>query len=240
VNRRTFTVVLTTCASLLAMAGTLAVLAFEPSRENEATLYFARLTAVFAGLALLAGVVAAVVAVRAWRISRHQYDAWLAKTTRSPDVRIWFAAEGENQGTPRPLEDGQIDVAATSFVLRVVVENNGNGTLNGILNIMVLAECEITPLDEPPKFHYRSLFAAGNSEIVSGREQAQVNFTVAERDFVPGHHLYHVLVTTPRPGQWPIMAALDGDPPPSVRAHGMVVTHTRRRTRGVRTRKPTR
>jgi hypothetical protein len=49
-----------------------------------------------------------------------------------------------------------------------------------------------------------------------------------------------VLVTTPRPGQWPIMAALDGDPPPSVRAHGMVVTHTRRRTRGVRTRKPTR
>ncbi len=172
-----------------------------------------RWSVAFAGLTLAAAVAAVLLALPG-------YQEWLKSQRARPRMSLWFEFGPKLQKETRDNRNvllGRQDI----FSVRVIVRNDGDAPLRwAILNIVVLAACQIKP-DEGEailKSHYAAPWPAGNDEILPDQAGAKVNFTFAERDFPPGHHFtYHVQITVPKgKGTWPVLAVLEGTPPPRV------------------------
>jgi len=179
-------------------------------------------TAVVGLIALLAAITAAYFALPG-------YVEWTKQQAARPKVSIGFERFDSTSGATQPIEDEEITVESHTLQLRVIVKNEGTATLRfAILNVLVDAECELEVLDHKGKQHYALPWPGRNDEIVPGRT-TDVRFTAAERDFPPGNHfLYHIEIKVPRPGDWPVLVALDGSPPPGAR--GRLVIHSTEQT----------
>jgi hypothetical protein len=83
--------------------------------------------------------------------------------------------------------------------VRVAVHNNGRGVVrSGLLNIIVPAEWNIRPDDDPHIVHYALRGIAGNPVIEPGRV-VRVRATAARDDFPPGTRMFHVQIGGPIP-----------------------------------------
>lgn len=168
-------------------------------------LVFEALQTVFA----LAAFVAAAAAVKAtWP----QYRAWRA----SPVVRLWIEMANSESDVPHRVVGGTAEFAETSFIVLVVIENTGEGTMQAaLINVLAPVTCDLRPLD-PDKTHYVSPLPSRSLELLDENgSAAPARFTIARDDITAGHHAFHVLVT-PNPGvdSVPIVANVSGDPMP--------------------------
>jgi hypothetical protein len=182
----------------------------------EAAAWFAALAAAVAAI----GIVGAIETVRWARAAVEQarpgYDDLVRRQNERPamDVILEVTPRGENPHTLKALEKNElIAVEGRNFDVRVHIRNQGDGVLRfGILNIQVPLTCRARPQDDPHKGHYESASPGDSGELYPGTK-TPCRFTVAERDFPPGHDfLYHVRVDTPGAGDWPVAAVVDGYP----------------------------
>jgi hypothetical protein len=183
-------------------------------------LIFGALQTVFA----LAAFVAAAAAVKAtWP----QYRAWRA----SPDIRLWLEAANSESDVPHRVVGGRAEFSDGSFIVRVVIENTGEGTMRAaLINVLAPLTCDLRPLD-PDKTHYVSPLPSRSVELLDENGDAvPARFTVARDDITAGLHVLHVLVT-PDPGidSVPIVANVSGDPmpPEPERRRHVLFTHAR-------------
>jgi hypothetical protein len=180
----------------------------------EATAWLTGITAGLAAVALGVALATAVFAYPDFREFLRRQEEW-------PDMRLELqvipaaADAGGSFVTTRFNEP--IMVASPEFDVRVILHNAGTGVFRwGILNIQVPVPCDIQPNDDEVKKHYRSTTPGDSGELADGTT-IPCNFTVAERDFPPGHHfLYHAHVRTSGRSEWPVAAVLDGYPGPRV------------------------
>ena len=141
---------------------------------------------VFGGLQVLFTVLAFIAAAAAFKATWPQYRAWAAQ----PNIRLWLEMAEARNLVPAPLTAMPM-FAQSSFILRVVVENTGRGTMrSATINIVVLPLCELTPLDPDKKTHYVSPLLSRNNEISGDGTERDVRFSVAREDITPGHHVF--------------------------------------------------
>jgi hypothetical protein len=162
-----------------------------------------------AAIALFAALAAAVFAYPAFR-------DWTIAQPRPNDVHlsIWAASAQRNEDLQFVQADEPHDVTGgtSGMYVRVAVHNDGRGVVRaGLLNIMVPAEWQIRPDDDPHVGHYRPRGVAGNAAIEPGRV-TEVRFTVARDDFPPGTRMFHVQIDGPIPdgAKVNLLAELDG------------------------------
>jgi hypothetical protein len=171
----------------------------------------------FAAIAAGAGVIALVAAGAGVYIAFPSYRELVRRQKERPDMEVTIQvipARAEAAGAFISLGmNEEVQVANRAFAARIMLHNAGDAVFRwGILNIQVPESCGIHPVDHDRKSHYLSTSMGTSAELEPGRD-VPCNFTVAERDFPPGHHfLYHVEVTSAGEGKWPIAAVLDGYP----------------------------
>lgn len=168
-------------------------------------LVFGALQTVFA----LAAFIAAAAAVKAtWP----QYRAWRA----SPVVRVWIEMANSESDVPHPVVGGTAEFGKEGFIVRVVVQNTGEGAMRAaLINVIAPPTCDLRPLD-PDKTHYVSPLPRRSVDLLDENGNAiPVRFTVARAEITPGHHVFHVLVK-PNPGvsSVPVLVNVSGDPMP--------------------------
>jgi len=166
---------------------------------------FGALQTVFA----LAAFLAAAAAVKAtWP----QYRAWRA----SPIVRLWIEMANSESDVPHRVVGGTAEFAQGGFIVRVVIQNTGEGAMRAaLINVLAPQTCDLRPLD-PDKTHYLSPLLSRSVDVLDENGNATpVRFTVARADITPGEHVFHVLVT-PNPGvsSIPMVVNVSGDPMP--------------------------
>ena len=171
----------------------------------------------------LAAFIAAAAAVKAtWP----QYRAWRA----SPDVRLWIEMADSESDVPRRVVGGTAEFGKGGFVVRVVIQNTGEGAMRAaLINVLAPPNCDLRPLD-PDKTHYLSPLLSRSVDVLDENGNAMpVRFTVARDDITPGHHVFHVLVE-PKTGvsSVPVVVNVSGDPmpPEPERQRHVLFTHT--------------
>jgi hypothetical protein len=196
-----------------AAAATLAfgfLLGFAANRPvGEAAEWFTGAAVGLAAFALGAAVLTALFAYP-------DYRAFLERQHERPNMELSLQVRPARN--PTEFEsinfDERVQVPWRQFELRVVLHNAGNAVFRwAILNIQVPVPCKIEATDLDPKVHYTSMSPGDSHELADGTTMP-CNFTVAERDFPPGHHfLYHAEVTLDASKkEWPVVAVLDGYP----------------------------
>ena len=148
--------------------------------------------------------------------SFRQYRAWLKDQARTPDISIWFGFIRDDTYTERLPDPATVE--GLSFDLQVTVTNRGTAPLKaGSLNIIVLGECTIGLPDGEDGRNVHVFPGLYPNDTINGPDRhdiVPVRFADVSRDFVPNDYVYRVTITTPRPGTWPVLAVLDGEPPP--------------------------
>jgi hypothetical protein len=188
---------------------------------------------VFGGLQALFAFLAFVAAALAFWATWPQYRALFGK----PKVRLWIEwAETEYQ--PPERAPHHVVFTGTSFVVRVVIHNEGPGTFrDATMNIVVPELCQLEPLDPPVKGHYLSPMMAANDKIRADGQTQRVRFSAARSNMTQGDHVFHARVT-PSPavkGDMPVLVEIDGEPalPESERFQRVVFfRHPSRRYQG--------
>jgi hypothetical protein len=208
--------VLVTLGLALVLGGFVAAFAIAMTKPaDEAAAWFAAIAAAI-------GLIAVAVAFPAYRELRR-------RQREHPDMQVTIQvvpARTEAAGLFVSLAmNEQVRVPNHNCDIRVLIHNAGDGVFRwGVLNIQAPIDCVIEPRDPSPKTHYRSTTPGDSAELQPG-QTVPCNFTVAERNFPPGHHfLYHVTVIPPHAGTWPIAAVLDGYPGPRAWTRAEIVT----------------
>lgn len=179
---------------------------------DEAAAWYAAIAAVVGFTAVFAALAGVIVAMPAYQELRRRQG-------ERPDMQVTIQVVPARAGPDELFESLQRDeivqVSQRPYEVRVLLHNAGDGVFRfGILNIQVPMECSIYPTDHDSKQHYLSPTPGDSGELEPGKT-VPCHFTVAERDFPPGHHfLYHVTIAPPQAGTWPIAAVLDGYPGP--------------------------
>jgi hypothetical protein len=172
---------------------------------GTASLVFGGLQALFAALAFIA-------AAGAFWATWPQYRALFAK----PKVRVWVEW-AESEHFPPERARRHVVYTGNSFVVRVVIHNEGPGTFrDATVNIVVPELCELEPLDPAVKGHYLSPMMSTNEKIGGKGEVQRVRFSAARSNMPPGSYVFHARVT-PSPaakGDMPVLVEVDGDPSP--------------------------
>jgi hypothetical protein len=214
---------MTSRRSLLVLAaiglGVLTVL-FGLAAHRPAAQAAAWFAAIAAGAAVV-GLALALETVRQARVAVRQarpgYEEIVRRQAERPRMTMTLQVipariEAQGEFTTVSMNERTL-VQDRRFDIRIILHNEGDGVLRwGILNIQVPWDCSIEPDDDERKGHYVSRSTGDSGELEPGRV-VPCHFTVAERDFPPGHHfLYHAHVSTGTQGVWPIAAVLDGYP----------------------------
>ena len=204
-------------AGFLAFVGVFlyATFRFDPTRAGA---WFAGLSAIVAGLALMAALGAAWLALPG-------YLEWEREQARSPELRIHIEVGPANDPDPTrsqilqevSRETDEITVACrgqAEVYVRVAIFNDGDGSLrNGVLNVCVPEQSDLETLDPPVTSHRRIPFTALNGSIEPGRV-VRVRASVVETDFAPGLRMFHLRVWLPLGESTPVLVVVAGDPPP--------------------------
>jgi hypothetical protein len=165
---------------------------------------------VFAGLQALFAALAFVAAALAFWATWPQYRVFAAK----PNVQ-WWVQWALNEYQPPERAPHHVVFDYTSFVVRVVVHNDGPGTFrDATVNIVVPELCQLEPLDPDAKGHYVSLMMSTNDKISGDGQTQRVRFSAARSNMTPGDHVFHARVT-PSPGvngDVPVLVEIDGEP----------------------------
>jgi hypothetical protein len=170
---------------------------------------------VFGGIATVAAVVALALAWGAFRTSWPQYSRWRDDQAKAPAVRVQLQVAQSRQTVPDPVGQ-RVLVNQRSFVLRVLLINNGDGPMTlTTLNVVAPTTCQLDPIDPPVKEHYLSPLPSASDQLEPGNVHI-VRWTVARPHLTPGHHVFHVEVSMPiGVGPWPLMVELQGNPSPA-------------------------
>jgi hypothetical protein len=165
-------------------------------KSDAAAVWLTAEGVVVAAVALLAALAAAVFAYPAFR-------DWTIAQPKPGDVQLSLAATSAQQvDRLEHVEAGQphdVPGGTGGMWVRVAVHNNGRGVVrSGLLNIIVPAEWNIRPDDDPHIVHYALRGIAGNPVIEPGRV-VRVRATAARDDFPPGTRMFHVQIGGPIP-----------------------------------------
>lgn len=157
--------------------------------------------------------------IAAFVINFSPYRQWKRDQARSPRMAIATAIH-RGSGRAQPALGDEVALDGLDIPLQIAIKNSGDAPLhNGVVTIAVLAECDIHPVELRPRDNhylmkgvYGRRFMLPNSPDI----EADVRMTVIERAFPPGEFVYEVGIRTPSPGEWPVLIAISGEPPPDL------------------------
>jgi hypothetical protein len=168
-------------------------------------------TVAIAYIALLPG-------AAALQLTWPQYQRWRESVLAVPQIRLRLQMAEDVNLKPHPITAGGVHLEGrASFVLQVVVENNGGATMrSATVNIVVPTTVSAKPLDRPAfKTHYPALLPSDNDRISDDGSRVDVRYTVVRAEITPGDHVFHALVQPLMgKGPWNLLVELSGDPVP--------------------------
>jgi hypothetical protein len=137
------------------------------------------------------------------------YRTWFEEQGASPEIRIAFLW-AVNLGDLLASAERTLRRPAGPFYLRVVVINDGTRALEaGSVNIVGLKGSGLVPMPGASRPHVKSRFTNLDHRLVEGQE-VEVEWTAANTDFTPDHHVFDVLMHPAHVGQWPIEVRVSG------------------------------